>query len=47
MAAILECFHAGFEILLVRVRIDIGKNCAAETGVFQDVQCRLGDRHRC
>lgn len=46
MAAVLEGPDAGFEVLLVRVWIDIGKDRPAETGIFEDIERSLGDCHR-
>ncbi len=46
MAAVLESLHAGIEVLLVRVRIDVCEDRAAEACIFQDVERILGNRHR-
>ncbi len=46
VTAILERLDAGIEVLLVRVRIHVGEDGTAEAGVFQNIQRRLGDRHR-
>jgi hypothetical protein len=46
MAAVAERLDAGFEVLVVRVRIDVGEDRAAETGGVKNVERVLRDRHR-
>ena len=45
MPAILEGLHTGLEIDLVRVRIDVGEDRAAKSGLVENIQRMAGDRH--
>ena len=47
MAAVIVGLDSGFEVLLVRVRVDIGEQGTAEAGLFKDVERRLRDPHGC
>ncbi len=46
MAAIVEGFDAGCDVLFVRVRVNLGKKRAAEARSVEDVECLIGDRQR-
>ena len=45
MSAVTKRLDAGIEVLLVRVRIDIGEDCAAETGSLENIERVLRNRH--